>query len=222
MQLVPTARHVHTTLCPTPLPVLVHSYWNWGHKHPWSHGGNPQTHQGPHNYQWCGQWWPEPTAHYAPQTWSFPRAPTLRALKHQTQGHSMHQCTPKGRCFLTKVSTENWTELTASANVLQGYWIMKNQESWHHWRNTVSFQWLTPKKWRSQTAPQIIQNSCSKGAQRATENIDEQFNKIRKATEKQNEKFNKDIKTLKRTKQKLSRCEGYKHWPEQVNRKHLH
>lgn len=94
MQLVPTAGNVHTTLCLTPLPALVHSYWTWGHKHPCRHGGNPQTHQGPHNYQCCGQWWPEPTAHYAPQTWSFPCAPTPDPGAQHAPVHSQRQVLP--------------------------------------------------------------------------------------------------------------------------------
>lgn len=48
-----------------------------------------------------------------------------------------------------------------------------------------------PKKWSPQSIQQSVQNGCSKDVQRATENTDTQFNKVRKT--EQNEKFNKEI-----------------------------
>lgn len=112
----------------------------------------------------------------------------VKVFLHQSQSDKPKRC--NGSLKRKDVSTkpfETW----------------ESKGTWHHQKNTITFRYLTPKKWRSENHPKrkfniIILRKVSK-IQENTER--HQWSQENNAWKKKREKFNKEIEILKRTKQ---------------------
>lgn len=173
MQLDSAARCVHTTSSGThhcvPWPIASRSRGTAEDAEAFSAFANPPNDAKDHAVSMLQM--PDLSGNHMPLHLELSYAPILGILNHLTWSQacsSLSQQLDK-RLSLLKSVHKSLEEVIATSNMqtskgLQSSWTIK--DTWHHKRNTVKFQWLTPGNGDTRIAQQTIQNSCFPDAQR--------------------------------------------------------